>query len=109
MTMRELGLGPRLGSREYVSGLDGAPRTALSFKGAQSADDRLFITTQTGIWDCTASTAAPVRVVAFPNSDATSGYGVGIVVVDLNSGHNLLYTDESNGYYVYDGDTRILM
>lgn len=101
MTAREMGLGPRLGSREYARNLDGPVRSVLPFRGSQPGLSKLFATTATGIWDVTGGGLAPVQVVVFPVATDQAGYGVSTSVVDLNSGHNLLYTDEENGYYVY--------
>lgn len=101
MTAREMGLGPRLGSRQYATGLDGPVRTVLPFKGSQTGLDRLFVATFSGIWDVTGGGTSPTRVVTFPAQTEDSGYGVSQSFVDLNTGHNLLYTDEENGYYTY--------
>ena len=101
----EYGLRVRLGSREWVTGLDGEPYTLLPFTGSASggAANKLFACTSTGIWDVTSSTAAPTQVVAFGVVDTTSGWGTSVVFVRAaGAGHFLLYCDESNGYFVYD-------
>ncbi|WP_242394853.1 hypothetical protein [Anaeromyxobacter oryzisoli] len=99
----EYGLRSRLGWREWVTGLDGEPRSILPFTGStkDGASNRMFACTQTGIWDVSSSTGAPTKVVTFPTQNADSGYGVCTAFTDLNGSHWLLYTDEANGYYTY--------
>lgn len=64
MVAAELGLRSRLGYREWVTGLtgqaDNSVLSVLPFTGSQpnSAGDRLFATTDTGIWDVTGSAQA---------------------------------------------------
>jgi hypothetical protein len=99
----EFGLRSRLGYREWATNLDGEVRTILPFTGstAAGATSRLFACTQTGIWDVTASSAAPSQVVTFPTQGADSGYGICSAFTDASGGHWLLYCDEENGYYTY--------
>lgn len=104
----EYGLRSRLGTHEWVTGMTGTTdntvRSIIPFKGASSSRDRLFATTDKGIWNVTSSTQAPVApsgATAFPNIDASSGRGSSVVMADASSNHNLLYCDESNGYFVY--------
>lgn len=106
----ELGLRSRLGSREWVTGMTGVTdntvRSVVPFKGSKSngSSDKLFANTDSGIWDVSTSTAAPAApggATAFGTSNADSGWGVGVTCVDANGNHNLLYTDETNGYFVY--------
>ena len=98
----EYGLRTRLGWKEWCTNLDGQVRTIIPFTGGTSdgSGNRLFATTQTGIWDVSSSTAAPSQVVTFGNQGADSGWGVS-TVFSTPGGHFLAYTDESNGYYVY--------
>jgi hypothetical protein len=96
----EYGLRVRLGSREWVTGLDGECLSLLPFTGSTSGNSRLFAATRTGIWDVTSSTAAPSQVVVFGTQDSTSGHAISCVMATA-AGHFLLVTDESNGYYVY--------
>lgn len=101
----EYGLRSRLGWREWVTGLDGPTRSGLPFFGSTAANNRLFVTTQTGIWDCSSSTASPSQVVTFGTQGSESGFGVSAAFTDLNGDHWLLYTDESNGYFTYKEST----
>lgn len=109
LTPSEYGLRSRLGSREWVTGLTGAlnneVRSVLPFTGreANGAGDRLFVTTTSGIWDATASTAAPgAPAIAFGINTGQAGYGISHVAV-VAGGHFLLYCDEENGLYIYNG------
>jgi len=99
----EYGLRSRLGWREWCTGLDGEVRSILPFAGStkDGANDRLFATTQTGIWDVSASSGSPTEVVTFATQSADSGYGNCSSFTDLNGDHWLAYCDEANGYYTY--------
>lgn len=105
MLRGQYGLRTRSGYREWVTNIGEEIRTILPFQGATGATDKLFACTQSGIWDVTASSAAPSQVYVFPTADADSGYGVGKGFVNLAGGHYLLYADQANGYIVYDGST----
>lgn len=100
----------RLGSREWCTGLTGLAddivRTVLPFAGATSngLGNRLFATTSTGIWDVSASSAAPSQVIAFGTQTGDAGYGVCHAFV-TTAGHFLIYCDEENGLYVYTENT----
>lgn len=101
----ESGLRTRLGYQEWCTGLSGAGggdevRTVMAFDGASNASGRLFAATESGIWDCSASTDAPVQVMEFATKSGRAGYGVSTVVVTA-AGHFLLYADEANGLHVY--------
>lgn len=98
----ELGLRSRLGFREWVTGLDGEARSTLPFTGSakSGANDRLFQTTQTGIWDVSASSTAPTQVLTFPLPTNDAGYGVSHGLV-TSAGHYLFYADEANGLHRY--------
>lgn len=104
----EMGLRARLGSIEQVTGLDGPALSALPFNGAGAAgvNDRLFVTTQTGIWDCSDITASPTLVWAFTAATAGAGVGQCCAMVTV-AGHFLAYTDELNGYLLYSEATGV--
>jgi hypothetical protein len=99
----EFGLRTRLGHREWVTGLDGDPRSLPAFMGslADGSADRLFAATFSGLWDVTASSTGPSRIVTFGTQTSESGFGEHTAFTDLNGGHWLLYCDEDNGYYTY--------
>lgn len=100
----ESGLRVRLGYREWVTGLTGTTdnkvRTSIPFSGTSSGSGKLFVTTETGIWDVTVSTDTPTQVLAFASPTGRAGYGVSTVVVTA-AGHFLLYADEVNGLHIY--------
>jgi hypothetical protein len=100
----EAGLRNRQGYREWVTNLTGSAndkvRTLLSFSGSEPSQNRLFATTDTGIWPATTSTAAPSIEYTFASSLGDAGYGMGRVVV-TSAGHFYVYCDEVNGLHVY--------
>jgi len=102
----ELGLRSRLGFREWVTGLDGEARSTLPFTGSakSGANDRLFQTTQTGIWDVSGSTTTPTQSLAFATPTADAGYGISHALV-TSAGHFLFYADEANGLHRYSEAT----
>ena len=98
----EYGLRTRLGWREWVTGLGEQVRSLLPYTGGtqDGSGSKLFACTESGIWDVSASTATPTRIVTFGIQNDVSGWGVSTVFVTL-AGHFLCYCDEANGYYVY--------
>jgi hypothetical protein len=111
MVGAENGLRSRLGSREWCTGLvgivDNTVRTILPFAGSHKngSTDKLFACTSQGIYDVSASSAAPALVVAFGVQAGDAGYGISCVFVNFSGGHFLLFCDEENGYYVYSEAT----
>lgn len=108
MIASELGLVSRTGWREYVTGLtgsvDAACRTTIPFHGSVGSANKLFQTTDTGIWDVTSSTDSPTQVLAFTVTGGNAGWGVAAAVV-TSGGHFLLYADEVNGLHYYSEST----
>jgi hypothetical protein len=105
MLAAEGGLRARLGSREWVTGLEGAAddlvRTVIPYAGSTPSATRLFVTTSTGIFNVTASTETPAAaVLTFSSSAGNAGRGVAHAFTTL-AGNFLLYCDEVNGYHVY--------
>jgi hypothetical protein len=98
------GLRVRLGSREWVTGLDGEVRSIFGFTGSSVFGGRLFAATRTGIWNVTSSTAAPTRVVTFGTQGSTSGYCIAaqVSIASGSNPHVLLVADEANGLYRYE-------
>lgn len=95
------GLRPRSGWREHRIGGTTEIRSILPFMSMSAANDKLFATKQTGIFDVTASAGSfPAAAVTFGTSDSNSGFGESTVFVN-SGGHFLIYCDESNGYYYY--------
>lgn len=106
LTASEHGLRTRLGYLEWVTGLTGVTSdrvpTILPFTGSakNGSADRLFATTQTGIWDVSSSTASPTQLVTFGTQNGDAGMGVA-TVMSTPAGRFLIYTDEENGLFVY--------
>lgn len=100
----ENGLRSRLGFREWCTTLSGTAnnkvRSLLSFSGREPSQNKLFATTDTFIWDCTASSTNPPDVYTFSSNLGDAGYGVGRAFV-TSAGHFFLYCDEVNGLHVY--------
>lgn len=101
----EYGNRVRLGSKEWVTGLTGGSvRCLVPFTAQVSANNKVFATTSTGIWDVTTSSATPTQVLAFGTTDAYSGYGTWAAFA-TSTGHFLFYADETNGCYLYTEST----
>jgi len=82
----ELGLRSRLGWREWCTNLAGEQvRTIIPYTGStpDGSSNRLFACTRSGIWDCSASSASPSRVVTFAIQNDDSGWGASSVFVTL--------------------------
>lgn len=79
----------------------GEVKTILPFTGSVVTNNRLFAAGKNGIFNVSASVINPAAAIAFPVSDATSGYGQWTNFTTI-AGHFQLYCDETNGYYVYD-------
>lgn len=105
----EYGLRVRSGSTEWVTQLTGGSvaeaRTGIGVQGAPSSGsaDRLFWTTQSGIWPATSSTAAPAIVVSFGTTTGDAGWGISHACKNIaaNFEQYAFYCDEVNGAYRY--------
>lgn len=77
----EYGLRSRLGWTEYAVGLDGPVRSILPFTGsaASGANDRLFVTTETGIWNVSGGgyTAPTLLTADHTDGGGTNRWGAG--------------------------------
>lgn len=106
MLASELGLRTRMGYREWCTnltgGLDNRVRCIIPFAGsaANGANNKLFATTETGIWDVSASSAAPPQLVTFPTSIENSGFGSSHTFTTF-AGHFLMHCDEEHGLYMW--------
>lgn len=102
----ELGLRVRNGYQEVVTGMTGLTdnlvRSVLPFTGGRKngSTNKLFATTSTGIWDCTASSAAPTQVFEFDVQTGEAGYGTSTIMTTV-VGRFLIYCDEENGAFIY--------
>jgi hypothetical protein len=72
----------------------------MAFAGSEPSLNRLFATTDTGIYAVTTSSGSPSTAYSFAVSSGDAGYGVFRVVV-TSGGHFGLYCDEVNGLHVY--------
>lgn len=102
MIAAEYGLRSRLGYQEWVTGLGSEVRTLVPFSGSHKngSTDKLFACTASGIWDVSASTTSPTRLIAFSVTSGDAGFGVSHVMA-TPAGRFVLYCDEENGYFVY--------
>jgi len=105
LVQSELGMRVRNGYAEWVTGITGLSgneiRTIIPYNGTTVAsNDKLFACTDTGIWDCSASTQTPTQMIVFPNQTSRAGYGIYYTLTN-SAGNFLMYCDEDNGYYVY--------
>ena len=71
--------------------------------------DKLFCTTNEGMWDVTEYNTPPILVFTFPNQTLAIGAGYGNFVHTINDAGRdvLLYADEVNGLISYDADNDI--
>jgi hypothetical protein len=106
MIAAEYGLRSRLGFAEWCTGLTGAGnnsvRTTIPFSGSHKngSTDRMFASTEAGIWDVTTPTVTPSKLVTFSTQTDDAGFGISCVA-STPGGRFLLFTDEENGYYVW--------
>jgi len=100
----QYGLRSRLGYKEWATNLDGDVRTILPFTASIVDNDKLFATTTSGIWNVTASSAAPTRVYTFSATNSISGRGYATSFTN-RAGHFLVYCDEADGYVLYSETT----
>ena len=106
----QYGMQSRLGFQEWVTnltgGADSSVRTVLPYQGSKKngAADKLFAVTATGIWDCSNSTQAPTKSIAFSFSGLDAGYGSSHAFT-TPAGHFMLFCDEQNGLFLYTEST----
>lgn len=109
----EFGLQPRMGYREWVTGLGGEVRTVIPYTGSSKdgSQDKLFACTPDGIWDVSDSAteandpeSGKVPVFEFSQTTGLSGWGV-FTTYDTIAGKYILYTDEVNGLVLYTEST----
>lgn len=104
----EYGLRTRLGYREWCTNLtgnvDNGVRTIMPFSGQTSGDDRLFATTDDGIWDVSSSSASPTEVVSWPSTVNDAGRCIATTFA-TPAGRFLIVCDEENGLYTYTAST----
>lgn len=95
----------RTGWAEWCTNVGaGGVKTVIPFTGSIAIEDRLFACAGDGIYEVSASSAAPTLLETFPTVDTTSGYG-GWINFTTIAGRFGLYCDESNGYYIWNETT----
>lgn len=105
----------RKGYREHAVGLitdggisDGV-HTVMPFNSADpvARPDKIFATTNEGIWDVTAYDSPPILALAFADQSAGIGCGYGTSIHYTNDAERdvLIYADEVNGAFEYDAST----
>ncbi len=111
ITPKTYGLGLRHGYKEYVTEIpsDGSGvRSVIPYKGSDintDTDDKVFVATNTGIYDVTDQSIAPVEKVAFLLTTFGAGYGVSLQYVDEGGNELVFFADEANGLFQYDAAT----
>lgn len=102
MVPQQYGLKVRTGYGAFATGVGtNGGRTVMPFKGSASANDKLFIGAEDGIYEVSAGGAGPWAAdIAFAAADSMSGYGQ-FAAMTTSAGHFLMYCDETNGYYLY--------
>lgn len=97
------GLRVRSGYQQFATNVGSTDvLSVIPFQASVTANDKLFVTTKDGIFDITAGGAgAWVAAIAFAVVDATSGIGVWTNFVIDNGAHVCMYTDETNGLYMF--------
>src|SRR6187431_160979 len=103
----QYGLQVRKGYSEWATNVGtGGVRTIIPYIGTTPIHNRLFACSQEGIYNASTITSAPALVVTFPIQNTVSGYGVFFITTNLSGAKFLCYTDEANGYYVYEEATQ---
>lgn len=106
MVPSEYGLRARDGYREWAIGIgtDDEVRTLLPYTDPDGTV-KLFVATETGIYDVTTHAGAPTLKLTFAVQNADTGYGVYQNYVDQSGDGLLFYADEANGLFTYDPGT----
>lgn len=102
MVPSQYGMKVRDGYTEWCTnvGTDGV-KTVIPYKSSSSSQDKLFAAAQDGIYDVTASSAAPTLKLTFATNNSNSGYGQYANFINLSGQKFILYCDETNGYHLY--------
>lgn len=101
----QAGMQVRPGYAEWCTNMNGATRTIIPIRANSGGNDKLFGCTISGIYDCTASSAAPTLLVSWPSRTGNAGYGSWDHCTNAGGDEMLLLCDEVNGYFTYDTAT----
>ena len=103
----EYGVQVRNGYREWQVELDNTDGegvgTIIPFTSS-TGDNKLFATTNTGIFEVTVAGAVPVQVLAFGSTSIGSGKGVYTHYLSSADKDYIFYADRVNGLFRYDFD-----
>ncbi len=104
---QDLGMVVREGYVEWANGwTGGVAKTVITFEGNSTADDKLFIANDAGIWDVTTEgTTAPTQVVTFPSTAGNAGICSFVNFSNDGNARFLLVCDGENGYYRWTQST----
>jgi len=79
-------------------------RSVIPYSGAIGANDRLFVATSDGIYDCSTFNVAATKVVSWGSTGGVAGY-CSFTSFTTAAGSFLALCDELNGYYTYTEST----
>ena len=103
---QDYGMEVRPGYVEWANGWTGTAKTVITFEGATTAQDKLWVADENGIWDCTtADTTAPTQKIVFPSTSGNAGICSYITYSTDGSAQFVLLCDGENGYYVWTQST----
>jgi hypothetical protein len=103
---KDYGMEVRPGYVEWANGWTGTAKTIIKFEGATTADDKLWVATEDGIYDVTAAdTVSPTLKIAFASTAGDAGICSYITFSTSGSDQFVLLCDGENGYYVWTQST----
>jgi hypothetical protein len=102
----EIGMRTREGYKQHVQDLPEEGRTVLPFHGdvSDGSNDRLFVATEGGIYNCTTS-ATPTSVHTWATTGGLAGYLTWTHFDNDGDEHFLIAADEVNGMVEYEEAT----
>jgi hypothetical protein len=103
---QDYGMVVRPGYSEWANGWDSTARTIITFQGAISSQDRLWVADEDGIWDVTTQgETAPVLKLAWAATSSIAGICSYITYSTDGTTQFVLLCDELNGYHVWTEST----
>lgn len=107
LVAQDLGMVVRRGFEEWAKGWSGGiAKTVIPFEGHQTSHDKLFVSNNEGIWDCTAEgEIAPTKVLTWATQTGEAGYCSQQVFTNDGNDMFILLCDAVNGYHVYTQTT----
>lgn len=103
----EYGMKVRKGFREYQTGIGSGfgVRTIIPFDAVEQdgLSNKLFATTNEGIFNCTAVGGTPAQALVFADQNtASAGYGIYLHFTGQDEEDLVFYADSINGLFTYD-------